>query len=110
LTQERFLALALEFIEDNYDEILHYYADLFEKCNIIVIKLLTSQPFLKILSQGEEAPPQPHQRTLWMMLKRLRYLQESLVNDRARIKHADEEGSFAHFLLREPLHKPGRLQ
>ena len=110
LTQERFLALALEFIEDNYDDILHYYDDLFEKCNIIVIKLLTSQPFLKILSQGEEAPPQPHQRTLWMMLNRLRYLQESLVNDRARIKHADEEGSFTHFLLREPLHKPGRLQ
>jgi hypothetical protein len=106
LTQERFLALALEFIEDNYDEILHYYDDLFEKCNIIIIKLLTSQPYLKILSQGEEVPLEQYQRTLWMMLSRLRCLQEHLTADRDRIKHAEEEGSFTHLMLRESLGKP----
>lgn len=105
LTTERYLALALEFVEDNYDEILHYYDDIFAKCNAL-LNLIACQPYLKSISQQQEPPANPYQRTLWLMLKRLRVLQESLLSDRARIKHADEEGSFTHMLLREPLAKP----
>jgi hypothetical protein len=105
LTQERFLALALEFLEDNYDDIVHYYDDLFEKCNNI-INMIPSQPYLKNVDQGEEAPQHPYKRTLWMMLNRLRRLQENLAHDRAQIKHADEDGSFTHLLLRRSLNKP----
>jgi hypothetical protein len=104
LTQERFLALVLEFIEDNYDEILHYYDDLFEKCHNI-ISLITSQPYLKSVGQDEEPPQHPYKRTLWMMLNRLKCLQENLVRDRGRIKNADEEGSFTRLLLRERIIK-----
>jgi hypothetical protein len=105
LTQERFLALALEFLEDNYDEIVHYYDDLFEKCNNI-INMILCQPYLKNVGQGGEAPQHPYKRTLWMMLNSLRRLQENLAHDRTRIKHADEEGSFTRLLLRGPLSKP----
>ena len=55
LTQERFLALTLEFLEDNYDEILHYYDDLFEKCNAL-IQMIISLPYLKNIAQDAEAP------------------------------------------------------
>jgi len=105
LTQERFMALALEFIEDNYDEIVHYYDDLYEKCNTI-INLIACQPYLRIFGQGSEAPQNPYKRTLWMMLNRLRCLQENLTKDRDRIKQADEEGTFTRLLLRESLTKP----
>jgi hypothetical protein len=108
LTQERFLALALEFLEDNYDEILHYYDDLFEKCHTL-INLITSQPYLKNVAHSEEAPQDPNKRLLWMMLNRLRCLQENLAKDRLKIKHADEEGSFTQLLLRESLGKPAGL-
>ncbi len=102
LTQERLLALVLEFIEDNHDEIIHYYDDLFDKCANI-ITLITSQPYLKNVGQCVEEPQHPYKRTLWMMLNRLRSLQENLAKDRIRIKQAEEEGSFARLLLREPL-------
>jgi hypothetical protein len=105
LTQEKFLALALEFLEDNYDDIVHYYDDLFEKCNNI-INMISSQPYLKNVGRGEEAPQHPYKRTLWMMLNRLRRLQENLTHDRAQMKHADEDGSFNHLLLQGPLNKP----
>ena len=105
LTQEKFLALALEFLEDNYDDIVHYYDDLFEKCNNI-INMISSQPYLKNVGQSEEAPQHPYKRTLWMMLNRLRSLQENLTHDRAQMKHADEDGSFNHLLLQGPLNKP----
>jgi hypothetical protein len=105
LTQEKFLALALEFLEDNYDDIVHYYDDLFEKCNNI-INMISSQPYLKNVGWGEEAPQHPYKRTLWMMLNRLRRLQENLTHDRSQMKHADEDGSFNHLLLQGPLNKP----
>jgi hypothetical protein len=105
LTQERFLALTLEFLEDNYDEILHYYDDLFEKCNAI-IRAIISLPYLKNIAQGAQAPEHHYKRSLWMMLKRLNKLLENLAKDRLHIKQADEEGSFAHLLLRESLQKP----
>jgi len=105
LTQERFLALTLEFLEENYDEILHYYDDLFEKCNAI-IQAIISPPYLKTIAQGAQAPEHPYKRTLWMMLNRIKYLLENLAKDRLRIKHADEEGSFAQLLLRESLKRP----
>jgi len=105
LTTERFLALALEFVEDNYDEILHYYDDIFAKANAL-LNLIASQPYLKTIAQQEEPPANPYQRTLWLMLKRLRSLQKSLARDRERIKHAEEEGAFTHLLMRESLGKP----
>jgi hypothetical protein len=108
LTQERFLALALEFIEDNYDEILHYYDDLFEKCNTI-INMIACQPYLRIFGQGTDPPEDPYKRTLWMMLNRLKRLQENLAKDRQRIKNADDAGSFTRLLLREPLSTPRRI-
>ena len=102
LTQERFLALTLEFLEENYDEILHYYDDLFEKCNGI-IQMIIALPYLKNIAQDAQAPEHPYKRTLWMMLNRLKCLLENLAKDRLRIKHADEEGSFTQLLLRESL-------
>ena len=72
LTQEKFLALTLEFLEDNYDEILHYYDDLFEKCNAL-IQMIFSLPYLKNIAQHAQAPEHHYQRTLWMMLTRLKY-------------------------------------
>lgn len=105
LTTERYLALALEFVEENYDEILHYYDDIFAKCHAL-LQLIASQPYLKHIGQQVEAPSNPYQRTLWLMLKRLRSLQESLARDRERIKHADEEGVFTRLLFRESLGKP----
>jgi len=105
LTQERFLALLLEFIEDYYDEILHYYDELFDKYNQIL--LTTTQPFLKSIANEEKPPQNPYRRTLWMMLNRLQTLQENLLRDRRRIKNAEEEGSFTRLLLREPLGVPG---
>ncbi|MGQ9921448.1 MAG: hypothetical protein ACUVRZ_08985 [Desulfobacca sp.] len=105
LTTERFLALALEFVEDNYDDILHYYDDIFDKCNAL-LNLLASQPYLKGIGQQAEPPANPYQRTLWLMLIRLRSYQETLARDRARIKKAEEEGAFTHLLLREPFSKP----
>jgi hypothetical protein len=108
LTQERFLALTLEFLEENYDEILHYYDDLFEKCNGI-IQIIIASPYLKNIAQNTEAPPHPYKRTLWMMLNRLRGLLECLAKDRVRIKYADAEGSFSQLLLRESFRKPSGL-
>ncbi len=105
LTQEKFLALTLEFLEDNYDEILHYYDDLFEKCNAL-IQMIFSLPYLKNIAQHAQAPELHYQRTLWMMLTRLKILLENLAKDRLRIKHADEEGSFTQIMLRESLKKP----
>jgi hypothetical protein len=105
LTQERFLALILEFLEENYDEILHYYDDLFEKCNGI-IQMLFALPYLKHIVQESQAPTHPYKRTLWMMLHRLKNVQENLAKDRLRVKHADNEGSFSQLLLRESFTKP----
>lgn len=105
LTNERFLALALEFLEDNYDEILHYYDDIFAKCYAL-INLIASQPYLKAISQSAEPPTSPYHRTLWLMLRRLRSLLERLSIDRERIKNAEAEGSFTRLLLRESLAKP----
>ncbi len=105
LTTERFLALALEFVEDNYDDILHYYDDIFAKCNTL-LSLIASQPYLKGIGQQVDPPANPYHRTLWLMLKRLRSLQESLAKDRERIKHAEEEGAFTRLLMRESLVKP----
>jgi hypothetical protein len=108
MTQERFLALTLEFLEENYDEILHYYDDLFEKCNGI-IQMIIDSPYLKNIAQNTEAPPHPYKRTLWMMLNRLKCLLECLAKDRLRIKYADAEGSFSQLLLRESFRKPPGL-
>ncbi len=105
LTTERYLALALEFVEENYDEMLHYYDDIYAKAKAL-LSLIASQPYLKAIGQQTEAPVNPYHRTLWLMLKRLRTLLESLAKDRERIKHAEEEGAFAHLLLRESLAKP----
>jgi hypothetical protein len=105
LTQERFLALTLEFLEENYDDILHYYDDLFEKCNGI-IQMIISLPYLKNIAKNADAPQHPYKRTLWMMLNRLKSLMERLGQDRARVKYADEEGSFSQLLLHESSRKP----
>ncbi len=105
LTNERFLALALEFLEENYDEILHYYDDIYAKCRAL-LHLLTAQPYLRSIAQCQEAPANPYQRTLWMMLRRLRLLLDKLASDREMIRHAEGEGSFTRLLLREPLAKP----
>ncbi len=105
LTMERFLSLTLEFLEENYDEILHYYDDLFEKCHGIIQMILTL-PYLKNIAPEAQAPQHPYKRTLWMMLNRLKCLQENLAKDRIRVKHADAEGSFSQLLLRESFQKP----
>lgn len=105
LTQEKFLALILECLEDSYDDILHYYDDLFEKSNALM-QAVFSLPYLKHIAQASQSPEHPYQRTLWMMLNRLRYLLENLSTDRLRIKDADEEGSFTHILLQESSAKP----
>jgi hypothetical protein len=104
LTMERFLSLTLEFLEENYDEILHYYDDLFEKCNGIIQMILTL-PYLKNIAPEAQAPQHPYKRTLWMMLNRLKCLQENLAKDRIRVKNADAEGSFSQLLLRESFQK-----
>lgn len=105
LTNERFLALALEFLEEHYDEILHYYDDIFAKCRAL-LHLLAAQPYLRNIAQCQEAPANPYQRTLWMMLRRLRVLLDKLAHDRELIRNAEEEGSFSRLLLRESLAKP----
>jgi|GEM_PF-127387 len=105
LTHERFLALALEFLEDNYDEILHYYDEIFAKCNAL-LNLIKTLPYLRAIEHQVEPPGNPYHRKLWLMLRRLRVLQERLVSDRERIRHAEEGGAFTHLLLRESLAKP----
>lgn len=105
LSQERFLALTLEYLEDKYEEILHYYDDLFDKCNAL-IQTITSSPYLKSIALEAQPPEHPYKRRLWLMLNRLTCLMENLAKDRQRIKNADEDGSFGQILLRESLQKP----
>ncbi len=109
LTLVKMLALAIEFIEDNYEEILHYYDDLFDKC-LTILMLIGSNPCLKNIAQLTEAPQHHYKRTLWIMLRRLQVLREDLLHDRHRIKKAEEEGTFARLLLRESSSHPTAAQ
>ncbi|MDD3581296.1 MAG: hypothetical protein PHW74_09775 [Desulfobacca sp.] len=100
LTLVNLLALVLEYLEENLDEIPHYYDDLYNKFCTIIDQLYTN-PYIKSLDTLETAPEQPYQRKLWKMLARLKNLKHDLDNDHQRIKQAGEEGSFIHFLFHE---------
>ncbi|MBW1918246.1 MAG: hypothetical protein JRI57_09560 [Deltaproteobacteria bacterium] len=102
LTLVKLLSLILEYVEENLDEIPHYYDDLFAKFDNIFDQLFT-HPYIKSLDDLEAAPDQPYQRKLYKMLIRLKKLKEDLDNDHLRVKQAGETGSFAHFLLHESL-------
>ncbi|MFP3868175.1 MAG: hypothetical protein ACLFUU_08430 [Desulfobacteraceae bacterium] len=102
LTLVKLLALVLEYIEENLDEIPHYYDDLYDKFDNIFDQLL-AHPYIKRLNNLKRAPDQPYQRKLWKMLNRLKKLKEDLDHDYHRVKQAGETGTFTHFLFHESL-------
>jgi hypothetical protein len=83
---------AISFLDEYGDDIPHYYDDLYEKC-LNILNQLASHPYLKTLSQLENPPTQPYQRTIWQMLARLQHLREVLATERYQFKQVEELGS-----------------
>lgn len=105
LTLTQVLDLALGFLSEHYEEIIHYYEDVFAKCLVILDQLLA----LATLKAGE-TPAEPEaaaeMASFQDKLRQLQELKANLLADRQRLLHAEENGTFVRFLWRERLSFP----
>lgn len=94
------VSLALDFLTERYEEIIHYYDDIFAKCLVLIEQLLA----LGAVKTGTAAPDQAQELALVQeKLTQLQKLKADLLADRQRLLHAEENGTFSRFLWRERL-------
>jgi hypothetical protein len=91
LGPSRRLALALDFLEDNQDQLPYFYPDLFDKCCHLFNQILQYPYFRKLLA-AEGPPASSFRRRVWQMLVRGQELVAEMKNKHSWIKSEVRRG------------------
>jgi hypothetical protein len=108
LGPSRRLALALDFLEENQDQLPYFYPDLFDKCCHLFSQIL-QYPYFRKLLVAEGPPASSFRRRVWQMLVRGQELLAAMEKKHSWIKSEVRQGRPFPMIAPEP-GQPSSLQ